>query len=202
MADSIAGDAHKLLNVPYDCGYLFSRVDAGPVEQVLQNANAAYLKAADSASTNNIRSPLNVGLENSRRFRALPVYTSLVAYGREGYKNMLVRQVQLARAVAGYLFHHRAFELLPFRSGSTWRDIEQDIFIIVLFKAKDDRLNDSLVKRINGTSTIYCSGTSWEDRPATRFAVSNWQADPLRDLGIVHQALEAVLGEWEAEQGH
>jgi hypothetical protein len=46
---------------------------------VFQNANAAYLSSIPSS----IPSPLNIGLENSRRFRALPVYAVLLAYGKE-----------------------------------------------------------------------------------------------------------------------
>ena len=198
LADSIAGDAHKLLNVPYDCGFFFSRSGTGLAEQVFQNVNAAYLKT-NNVPTDSVRSPLNIGMENSRRFRALPVYATLMAYGREGYKDMLVRQIRFARAVASFIFHHHAFELLPSSIGNDEEIIEQDIFIIVLFRAKDNRLNESLVKRINGTSAMYCSGTSWDDSPATRIAVSNWQVDPFRDLGVVQRTLETVLSEWEAE---
>lgn len=199
LADSIGGDAHKLLNVPYDCGCFFSRSGTGLAEQVFQNANAAYLKT-DSVRTDSVRSPLNIGIENSRRFRALPVYATLMAYGREGYKDMLVRQIRFARTVAAFIHHHPAFELLPRSLTNDEGSIDNDIFIIVLFKAKDDRLNESLVKRINATSAIYCSGTSWDGSPATRIAVSNWQVDPVRDLGVVQSALETVLSRWELER--
>lgn len=32
-----------------------------------------------------VPSPLNVGIENSRRFRALPLFASLMELGKEGY---------------------------------------------------------------------------------------------------------------------
>lgn len=198
LADSIAGDAHKLLNVPYDCGCFFSRSGTGHAEQVFKNANAAYLKT-DGVRTDGVRSPLNIGLENSRRFRGLPVYATLMAYGREGYKDMLIRQIRFARAVASFIVQHRAFDLLPSSLGNDEGKIEQSIFIIILFKARDDRLNESLVKRINRTSAMYCSGTSWDGGLATRIAVSNWQVDPARDLKVVQHTLEAVLSSWERE---
>ena len=198
LADSIAGDAHKILNVPYDCGFFFSRSGTSLSEEVFQNANAPYLKT-DDVSANGIRSPLNIGLENSRRFRGLPVYATLVAYGREGYKDMLVRQIRLARAVASFIFNHHAFELLPKSIGNQEDKIAQEVSIIVLFRAKDGRLNESLVKRINATSTIYCSQTSWDGHPASRLAVSNWQVDPRHDPSRFQSTLKEVLSSWEAE---
>ena len=198
LADSIGGDAHKLLNVPYDCGFFFSRSGTGLPEQVFQNAKAPYLKT-NGGGRDSIQSPLNVGLENSRRFRALPVYATLMAYGREGHKSMLIRQIELARAVASFISNHQAFELLPSSIGKHEDSISQDIFMIVLFRAKNDRLNETLVKRINDTSSVYCSQTSWEGQPATRMAVSNWQVDPLRDVVKVQSALESILRQWEAE---
>jgi len=134
---------------------------------VFHNPNAAYLSAAPSS----IPSPLNIGIENSRRFRALPVYANLVAYGRSGFSDMLCRQIRLARQIASYFLEHDAYELLPAGHGSTAERLE-DVFIIVLFRAKDDAVNMELVKRINETRKFYCSGTSWNGKPATRFAVS------------------------------
>lgn len=190
LADSITGDAHKLLNVPYDCGFFFCR-HQDLARQVFQNANAAYLNSATTGPVT-IPSPLNIGLENSRRFRGLPVYATLIAYGRYGYKEMLERQIRLARAVAAYIHEHPAYELLP--ESLDCRDrIDQDIFIVVLFKAKDASLNMDLVRRINSSAKMYVSGTKWHGQPASRIAVANWQVDPTRDLELVKMILEAIL---------
>lgn len=197
LADSVAGDGHKLLNVPYDCGFFFCR-HPSIAQQVFQNPNAAYLNTQNAAS-DTIQSPLNIGLENSRRFRGLPVYATLMAYGREGYADMLKRQIRFARAVAVYLFDHAAFELLPRDVFKDRFRIDQDIFIIVLFKAKNKALNNTLVKRINASSKMYVSGTVWDGCPASRIAVSNWQVDLNRDLKVVKTVLEDLLSEWSRE---
>jgi len=126
LADSITGDCHKLLNVPYDCGFFFSR-DVDIATHVFQNAGAAYL-GGSIADPDAISSPLNVGIENSRRFRALPVYATLVAYGRYGIEEMLRRQIQLTRKIAEYIRSNSFYKLLPHN-----RPIDNH-FIVVLFK--------------------------------------------------------------------
>lgn len=154
LADSVAGDGRKLLNVSYDCGCFFCR-HPGTAPQVFQNPNAAYLNTKNAA-TDTIQSPLNVGIENSRRFRGLPVYVTLMAYGREGYADMPKRQIRFARAVATYLFDYVDFEILPKDFFSDRARIEQNIFIIVPFESKDKALNDTVVKRIKRTPECMC----------------------------------------------
>lgn len=144
-------------------------------------------------------SPLNIGLENSRRLRALPVYASLTAYGSDGYRQMLERQVDLARGIAGYLLDSEDFELLPKFEGGK-QEIVDNIYIIVLFRAKDEELNKELVDRIKATRKIYVSGTAWDDKPACRFAISNWMADVGKDLPVIKEVLEEVVGDWESKQ--
>ena len=201
LADSITGDAHKLFNVPYDCGFFFSK-HLALAKSVFQNAGAPYL--ASSNSLDSIASPLNIGIENSRRFRALPLYASLHAYGLEGYRNMLVRQIRTARDIALGIKLHEGFQLLPIKRESTLDqsspqgdDKFENVYIIVLFSAKDDGLNKSLVSRINKTGKIYVSGTVWDGRQAARIAVANWQVEPQAQTAVVSTTLGMVLTEWK-----
>ncbi|KAJ5826086.1 hypothetical protein N7474_003224 [Penicillium riverlandense] len=188
LADSITGDGHKLLNVPYDCGFFFCKhPDLGA--QVFQNANAAYLTAGSSSGPT-IPSPLNIGIENSRRFRALPVYASLLAYGKEGYREMLERQIRLARMINGWIYDHPQYTALP-QSGSKPELLDQT-YMSVLFRAKDDALNRELGARINATSKMFVSGTSWQGMPACRIAISNWRVSEQRDFALVTSVLDKV----------
>ncbi|KAK4553426.1 hypothetical protein LTR86_009483 [Recurvomyces mirabilis] len=194
LADSITGDAHKLLNVPYDCGIFLSRYLATGVS-VFQNTNAAYLNTASSETTaskdRTIPSPLNIGLENSRRFRALPVYATLAAYGKNGYRDMLQRQIRLARGIAKWIMESSQYELLPpAMTGTSQSDILKSIYIVVLFRAQDGALNEDLVQRINSSRRMYVSGTQWGGQPAARFAIATWLVDPERDLPVVITELE------------
>jgi glutamate/tyrosine decarboxylase-like PLP-dependent enzyme len=195
LADSITGDGHKLLNVPYDCGFFLSR-HREIASRVFLNPNAAYLSAGNS--NDGIMSPLNTGLENSRRLRALPVYASLTAYGSDGYRNMLERQIGLARGIAEFLLSSDDFDVLPEIEGGK-ENVISNTFIIVLFRAKEEGLNQVLVERIKATRRIYVSGTAWEGKPACRFAVSNWRADVNKDLPVIKQVLEQVVSDWKAK---
>jgi glutamate/tyrosine decarboxylase-like PLP-dependent enzyme len=190
LADSITGDGHKLLNVPYDCGFYFCR-HKGIAEEVFRNGNAAYLTS--SATSGDISSPLNIGIENSRRCRALPVYAALQAYGRGGYVDMLKRQIRLARKVVEDLWDSEVYQLLPEASSKT--DLLGKTFMVVLFRANEESLNADLVRRINATKRMYVSGTTWDGKPAARIAIANWNVDVERD----HEIIQSVL--WKIAEG-
>jgi glutamate/tyrosine decarboxylase-like PLP-dependent enzyme len=211
LADSIGGDCHKMLNVPYDCGVFWTRT-SNTLFSAFQNANAAYLSTGPSS----IPSPLNIGIENSRRFRALPVYAVLVAYGRSGFAEIFAQQVRLARAISNYIDHHPALELLaqgsppshptshfhhlsltsPQPTGTNTpieRSPYEHTHIIVIFRAKDERVNNGLADAMCRTRRIHVSGSSWQGKKAVRIAVSTWKVDVERDLAVVKGVVDEVL---------
>ncbi|KAJ7083701.1 pyridoxal phosphate-dependent transferase [Mycena belliarum] len=183
LADSITGDAHKLLNVPYDCGFFFTR-HLALQQTVFSNPNSAYL----STTALSIPSPLNLGVENSRRFRALPVYASLLAYGRVWHCDLLERQIALARRVAAYIANSTAYELLP-------NDELDKVYIVVLFRARMRSLNTQLGSLLNASKKIHVSELQWMGQPATRIAVGTWRVDVERDFRVLVEALEAASGD-------
>lgn len=188
LADSITVDAHKLLNVPYDCGAFLCR-SANILESVFTNGNAPYLQA--SGETLGIVSPNNLGIENSRRFRALPVYTTLITYGRRAYAEMLASQVRLARSIALWLQDHPLYEVLPLCASK--EELRKRTFVIVLFRALDDRINSKLSCLINGSMELYVTDTNWMGVPASRIAVSNWRVNTARDFEIVKKVLNSAV---------
>lgn len=190
LADSITVDGHKLLNVPYDTGIFFTR-RSSTLHAVFQNPNAVYLTPSGSGPT--IPSPLNIGIENSRRFRALPVYAVLLSEGQSGIAEMLARMVRLAQGVAQALVSDLSadYELLP-DSGAV-----EKTHMIVLFRARDEGLNGVLVKKIQDSGEWYVSGTKWEGKSACRIAVSSWRVNVEEDLEFVKGSLATIAKEWK-----
>lgn len=188
LADSITVDGHKLLNVPYDCGMFFTR-KASVLTSVCKNPNAAYLSSGSGAIT--IQSPLNVDLQNSRRFRALPVYAVLLSEGREGLAAILARMVRLARGVAEVISASPDYVLLPQNN----RAAIEDTHMVVLFRAKDKALNEKLVGSIHEGGEWYVSSTKWKGATAVRVAVSSWRVRVDEDLEAIKGYLARLVDE-------
>ncbi|KAJ7146056.1 pyridoxal phosphate-dependent transferase [Mycena epipterygia] len=184
LADSLTGDAHKLLNISYDCGFFFTR-HLKLQQNVFQN------DATPVADNSDIPSAHNLGIENSRRLRALPVYASLLAYGRTWHRDLLERQIELSRSIAAFILASESYELLPRNT-----DLNK-IYIVVLFRARSATLNNQLVSRLNASRLMYVSGTQWDGVPATRIAVSTWRVDVGRDSARVIAELQKVAREHE-----
>jgi glutamate/tyrosine decarboxylase-like PLP-dependent enzyme len=196
LADSITGDCHKLLNVPYDSGVFFTR-HKQLMEDVFRNGSAAYLRASATGFDDGygaIQTPLNIGIENSRRFRALPAYATLLAYGRQGYLDMLKRQIGLARRVTSWLLRDERFEVLPATAATaSEQDVLARTYMVVLFRVKDEQKMKTFVQRVKETGKIYVSGTVWEGKEAARIAVSNWRADVERDGELIENVLDEMV---------
>lgn len=124
---------------------------------------------------------MNMGIENSRRFRALPIYAVLLSEGRQGLADMVARMVRLARGV------HQILAKIP-EYETFGGDSIDDTYIGVLFWAKDSAVNADLASRINASREMYVSPTAWDGHPACRVAVSSWRVAE-GDLDIVERVL-------------
>ncbi len=91
-ADSWAVDAHKWLNVPYDCALA---IVADPEAHVAaMRLAAAYLPGASEPNA------ADLVPEASRRARGVPVYAALRSLGREGVAELVDRCCDLATQMA------------------------------------------------------------------------------------------------------
>jgi glutamate/tyrosine decarboxylase-like PLP-dependent enzyme len=182
-ADSIAADAHKWLNVPYDCGFAFVRDPA-----YLANAfavGAPYLPSTDDPHPNfGMLTP-----ENSRRARAIAVWATLSAYGRTGHRAMVERHLALARRLAERVDAEPELQRLA--------DVKLNI---VCFRAKPDRvaedeldaLNTRLGSDLLADGRVFCGTTVYDGRVAFRPAIVNWQTTEA-DVDLLVEVLLELL---------
>ncbi|WP_067829743.1 pyridoxal phosphate-dependent decarboxylase family protein [Actinomadura kijaniata] len=90
-ADSVTADGHKWLNVPYESGFSFVK-DPAWLGRAFGAWDAPYLPEPDEERINyNMLGP-----ESSRRARALPIWATLRAYGRSGYREMVERHLDVS----------------------------------------------------------------------------------------------------------
>jgi len=94
-ADSWATDAHKTLNVPYDCGIA---VVAQPA--ALRSALGAHADYLISDSNPGPGDPLEKVPEFSRRARGVPTWAAIRSLGREGVVKLVENMVEMAQMLA------------------------------------------------------------------------------------------------------
>jgi len=105
-ADSWATDAHKTLNVPYDCGIAI--IAQPKAVRSAMGVHASYLVHADTGTSD----PLENVPELSRRARGVPVWAALRSLGRSGVADLVDRLAAHARSIAAGIADIEASEIL------------------------------------------------------------------------------------------
>jgi glutamate/tyrosine decarboxylase-like PLP-dependent enzyme len=154
-ADSWAVDAHKWLNVPYDCGVaLVRRPDA---LHAAMSVKAAYLPAGGG------RDPFDFTPESSRRMRGLEVWAALKSLGREGLADLVERTCRHAARFAEGL-REAGFEVL--------NDVVLNQVLVSFGSAEATK---RVIAAVQAEGTCWCGGTLWHERTAMRISVSSWR---------------------------
>ncbi|KAF9538599.1 hypothetical protein EC957_006405 [Mortierella hygrophila] len=195
-AHSITACGHKWLNVPYDCGFFIfrSHLEKSILEPIF-SSSAAYLPSSDSGPTH----PMNISIENSQRFRSLPVWATLYAYGRNGYQKIIEENCRYAKTLFDWMKNERSdlytvlTEECPLNVVVFAQKLTPELVAMPEGEAKIQALgkrNAELLKRINETGVAYFSPTVWKGRPAIRAAISNWRTTIEKDWEPVRAMLE------------
>jgi glutamate/tyrosine decarboxylase-like PLP-dependent enzyme len=175
LADSLATDAHKWLNVPYDSGLAFVR-DAGALRAAMA-VTADYLPAEGG-----VRNPSDYTPELSRRGRGVDVWAALRSLGRAGVDDLVERCCRHAARFAEGL-RAAGHEIL-----------NEVVLNQVLVSFGEPAVTERVIAAVQEDGTCWCGGTVWQGRTAMRISVSSWattEEDVERSLAAILRAAAA-----------
>lgn len=169
QADSWATDAHKWLNVPYDCGLAFVRHPE--MLRAAMTVSAAYLVEGES------REPSHYTPESSRRARGVEVWAALRSLGRAGLADLIERNCHFATRFAQGL------------RAAGYQVLNDVVINQVLVSFGEADLTRRVIAAIQDDGTCWCGGTVWQGHAAMRISVSSWATTE----DDVERSLEAML---------
>src|SRR3990170_4999177 len=168
-ADSLATDAHKWLNVPYDSGLVIVR-DKRSLNAAM-SASAAYLIEGET------RDPHLFVPEMSRRARGVEVWAALRSLGREGLADLVDRTCEHAKRMAAAL------------QDAGYAVLNDVVLNQVLVSFGPPEVTRRVIAGIQRDGTCWCGGTVWQGHTAMRISVSSWATTD----DDVDRSLEAML---------
>ena len=154
-ADSWSTDAHKWLNVGYDCGFVAVRDPEA--HRASMAMSASYLMRSD------LRENWEYVLDSSRRARGFALYAAIRSLGRSGVQALVERCCDLAARIADRLRAEDGIEVL--------NDV---VLNQVLVRFGDDDRTRRVIGAVQEDGTAWMGGTTWQGRAAMRISVSNW----------------------------
>ncbi|MBK0370621.1 pyridoxal phosphate-dependent decarboxylase family protein [Flavobacterium agrisoli] len=178
-ADSITVDAHKWLNVPYESAFYLIKEECQLLQiESFQNTNAPYL--GNPLENFNY---LNFLPENSRRLKALPVWFSLVAYGKKGVQEWVENSIKMAQLLTDFIANSSEFELLaPTRLNN------------VCFTLKGNEKQEKVstfLETLNDTGSVFMTPTVLGNQKGIRASFVNWRTTE-KDIQFITDIMQEV----------
>ena len=184
LADSWATDAHKWLNVPFDCGIAI-------VKDKDSHREAMTIQASYIASDKIARDQIDWNPEWSRRARGVPVYAALRELGKEGVSDLVARTCKFCKMIIEKIGELPGAEIIwksELNQGLLrFRDLKQNAGEI-----DHDTQTQKIIDAVNDSGVAFFSPTTWENRLAMRVSVVNWQtneSDVKKTVEIFHKLL-------------
>jgi aromatic-L-amino-acid/L-tryptophan decarboxylase len=173
MADSVAVDPHKWLYAPLEVGCVLVKERQALLDTFMYRP-AYYRFDGNEEELTNFH---ELGMQNSRGFRALKVWLAIRHVGKEGYMRMLRDDCRLTGELFASLAQYP--ELQPLTLGlsiATFRYVPRDL-------AGDaegneeylNTLNAELLTRLQKTGAVYPSNAIVQGRFAIRVCIVNFR---------------------------
>jgi glutamate/tyrosine decarboxylase-like PLP-dependent enzyme len=111
LADSLAVDFHKWMNMPYSVGCTLIKDRKAHFSTFAYGHEAEYIKSAFKLSDDQLTNPHNLALPLSRNFSSLKVYMLLRAYGKNKYRRIVQKNLEQTRFLADLISSETDLEL-------------------------------------------------------------------------------------------
>lgn len=172
LADSVAVDPHKWLYTPLEAGCVLVR-DSHALAETFSHRPAYYHFEEEATNF------YELGLQNSRGFRALKIWLQLQQAGRQGYRQMIGDDIRLAdqffRLAAGcpdlQVFSRRlsiaTFRFRPSDLAGLEDTPEHHAYL--------DELNRQLLSRLESGGRAFISNAIIDGRFALRLCIVNFR---------------------------
>jgi glutamate/tyrosine decarboxylase-like PLP-dependent enzyme len=194
-ADSVSVDPHKWLYAPLEAGCALVRNPAH-----LSNAfsyHPSYYHFEEEATNY-----FDLGMQNSRGFRALKVWMALRQAGRDGYIQMIGDDIRLAKHLHARAVAHPELEALSYGlSIATFRYVPPDLRQQAGSADTEqylNRLNENILSRIERGGEAFLSNTEIDGKFALRACIVNFRTS-LNDVEIVPELVVRIGRETDAE---
>ena len=175
LADSWGTDAHKTLNVPYDCGIAVVK-DTAALRSAM-GLHTSYL----ISDVEGPGDPFQKVPELSRRGRGVPVWAALRSLGRDGVAAQVRGLANAASRIGSRLADVDGVEVL------NTVDYTQ-----VSLAFGDDATTRAVTARVIADGKVWMSGSHWQGRDVLRVSVSNWSTDA-DDVGTAVEAVSSAF---------
>lgn len=153
-ADSWTTDAHKTLNVPYDCGIAVVRDPADAIAMFRTGGDYLMYTSLD---------PWDVNPELSRRGRGVPAWAALRSLGRRGVGDLVER------------LNVNALRLEQGLRGIPGVTVVNEVpYTQVMFRLDSDDATRRLGEAILADGTAALTGAHWRGRATLRCSISSW----------------------------
>jgi aromatic-L-amino-acid/L-tryptophan decarboxylase len=167
-ADSIALDPHKWLYAPLEAGCTLVK-DPNHLLQTY-SAHPVYYNFSNEAEPD-ARNFYEYGFQNSRGFRALKVWMLLQQAGRQGYIEMISRDIQLAKLLFELASQHAELEA-----------VTQNLSITTIRYRPPghpepdlNRLNEGLLNELQRNGEVFLSNAVIADKYCLRACIVNFR---------------------------
>jgi glutamate/tyrosine decarboxylase-like PLP-dependent enzyme len=187
-ADSVAVDPHKWLYAPLEAGCALVRKK----EQLL---NAFSYHPSYYHFEEEVTNYFDLGMQNSRGFRALKVWMALRQAGRDGYLKMIGDDIRLAKHLHSLASAHPELEALSCGlSIATFRYVPRELRRLVGSAETEEylnRLNQDILSRIELGGEAFLSNAVVDGKFALRACIVNFRTS-VEDVEAVPELIVRI----------